>query len=53
LKKILRVKKKGKTKLESQEKEMVHDLQTRVELIQALIPIGLEAVGMVLALEVE
>ena len=53
MKKILRVKKKGKSELESQEKEMVNDLQTRVELIQALIPIGLEAVGLVLAQEVE
>ena len=53
MKKILRVKKKRKSKLESQEKGMADDLQTRVELIQALIPIGLEAVGMVLAQEVE
>ncbi len=53
MKKILRVKKKGKSKLESKEKELANDLQTRVELIQALIPIGLEAVGMVLAQEVE
>lgn len=53
MKKILRVKRKGKSKLESREKGMANDLQTRVELIQALIPIGLEAVGMVLAQEVE
>jgi transposase-like protein len=32
---------------------MTGDLQTRVELIQALIPMGLEAVGEVLAREVE
>ena len=32
---------------------MTNDLQIRVELIQALIPVGLEAVGEVLAQEVE
>lgn len=53
MKKILRVKGKGKSKLEFQGKGMANDLQSRVELMQGLIPIGLEAVGMVLAQEVE
>ena len=53
MKKVLRVREKGKFKLESEERHLTNDLQTRVELIQALIPLGLEAVGEVLAREVE
>jgi putative transposase len=53
MKKILRVKRKGKIKLGTEETAIANDLRSRVELIQALIPIGLEAVGLVLAQEVE
>jgi hypothetical protein len=53
MRKLLRVGKKGKTKLEPEERPMTSELQIRVDLIQALIPIGLEAVGEVLAQEVE
>jgi transposase-like protein len=53
MKKVLRVGEKGKPKLEAKEKRVTDDLQIRVELIQALIPLGLEAVGEVLAREVE
>jgi hypothetical protein len=52
-KKVLRVGEKRKPKLEAGEWYITADLQTRVELIQALIPLGLEAVGEVLAKEVE
>jgi putative transposase len=50
---VLRVGEKGKPKLGIHEKPLTSDLETRVNLIQALIPIGLEAVGEVLAQEVE
>ena len=53
MRKVLRVGEKGKPKLETEGRQMTGDLQTRVELIQALIPLGLEAVGEVLAREVE
>jgi transposase-like protein len=53
MRKLLRVGEKGKTKLEPEERPMTSELQIRVDLIQALIPIGLEAVGEVLAQEVE
>ena len=53
MKKVLRVGEKGKPKLEPHERPLTDDLETRVNLIQALIPLGLEAVGEVLAREVE
>ena len=53
MKKVLRVGGKGKPKLEPHEKPLTGDLETRVKLIQALIPLGLEAVGEVLVREVE
>jgi len=53
MKKVLRVGEKGKPKLEAYERPLTGDLETRVNLIQAVIPLGLEAVGEVLAREVE
>ena len=53
MKKVLRVGEKGKPKLGIHEKPLTGDLETRVNLIQALIPLGLEAVCEVLAREVE
>jgi len=53
MRKLLRVGEKGKAKLEPGERQMTGDLQIRVDLIQALIPIGLEAVAKVLAQDVE
>jgi len=53
MRKVLRVGEKGKPKLEAEERHLTGDLQTRIDLIQALIPLGLEAVGEVLAREVE
>lgn len=53
MKKVLRVGEKGKPKLEPHEKPLADDFETRVNLIQALIPLGLEAVGEVLVREVE
>ena len=53
MKKVLRVGEKVKPKLEPHERPLTDDLETRVNLIQALIPLGLEAVGEVLAREVE
>jgi putative transposase len=52
MKKVLRVGEKGKPKLETEERQVTDDLQTRVELIQALIPLGLEAVADLLTQEV-
>jgi len=52
MRKLLRFGGKGKAKLEPEERPMTSDLQIRADLIQALIPIGLEAVGEVLAQEV-
>jgi len=53
MKKVLRVGEKGKPKLDTEERPLMGHLETRVNLIQALIPLGLEAVGEVLAREVE
>ncbi len=53
MKKILRVGEKGKSKLATEERQLTSDLQTRVEVIQALIPLGLEAVKDLLIREVE
>lgn len=53
MKKVLRVGKKGKFKLEPEEQPSIDGLGTQVELIQALIPLGLKAVGDLLNQEVE
>jgi putative transposase len=53
MRKVLRVGEKGKPKLETEERHLTNDLRTRVELIQALIPLGLEAVAEVLIQETE
>jgi putative transposase len=53
MRKVLRVGEKGKPKLEIEERHLTSDLQTRVELIQALIPLGLEAVADILIQEAE
>ena len=53
MKKVLRVGEKGKTKLATEERQLTSDLQARVEVIQALIPLGLEAVKDLLIREVE
>jgi len=53
MKKVLRVGEKGKAEMGCQEKSLTDDIETRVKLIQALIPLGLEAVGEVLTREVE
>jgi putative transposase len=53
MKKVLRVGEKGKPKLETGERQLTSDLQARVEVIQALIPLGLEAVKDLLIREVE
>lgn len=52
-KKVLRIGAKGKSKLTSKEQYLAGDLQTKIEMIQALIPIGLMAVGEQLKKEVE
>ena len=44
-KKIIRIGSKGKPKLTEREQLLTGDLQTKVELIQALIPLGLRAVA--------
>jgi hypothetical protein len=44
---------KGKFKLETEEQPLIDNLGTQVELIQALIPLGLKAVGELLNQEVE
>ena len=51
MRKLLRVGEKGKTKLKPNI-TMTSELQIQVKLMQALIPIRLEAVGEVLAQEV-
>ena len=53
MKKVIRIGTKRKAKLTGQEKAHTSDLNTRVALIQALIPIGLEAVREELQREVE
>ncbi len=52
-KKIIRIGSKRKTKLTKKERLLTGDIQTKVELIQALIPIGLMAVSEQLEEEVE
>jgi putative transposase len=52
-KKVLRIGAEGKSKLTSKEKYLSGDIQTKIEMIQALIPIGLMAVGEQLEKEVE
>lgn len=53
MKKVLRVGEKGKFKLETEEQPLIDNLGTQVELIQALIPLGLKAVGELLNQAVE
>jgi len=53
MRKVLRIGEKGKIKLEREEREATRDLQTKVTIIQDLIPLGLAAVADVLAQEVE
>ena len=45
MRKVLRIGSKRKSKAETQKKEFTEDLSTRIEMIQALIPIGLMAVS--------
>ncbi len=52
-KKIIRIGSKRKTKLTKKERLLTGDIQTKVELIQALIPLGLMAVSEQLEEEVE
>jgi putative transposase len=52
-KKVLRIGAEGKSKLTSKEKYLTGDIETKIEMIQALIPIGLMAVGEQLEKEVE
>jgi len=52
-KKIIRIGSKGKPKLTKKERLLTGDIQTKVELIQALIPLGLMAVSEQLEEEVE
>jgi putative transposase len=52
-KKVIRIGGKGKSKLTSKEQYLASDLGTKVEMIQALIPLGLMAVGEQLDREVE
>ena len=53
MKEVLRIGTKGKSKLTCKEKHLSSDLQTKIEMIQALIPIGLMAVAEQLEKEVE
>ena len=53
MRKVLRVGEKGKFKLETEEQLLTGNLQIQVELIQALIPLGLKAVAELLNQEVE
>jgi len=45
MRKVLRIGSKGKAKLSKEEKAIDGELDTRIEMIQALISIGLEAVA--------
>lgn len=53
MRKVLRIGEKGKVKLDREEREAASDLQTKVTIIQDLIPLGLAAVADILAQEVE
>jgi transposase-like protein len=53
MRKVLRIGSKGKAKLSKEEKAIDGELDTRIEMIQALIPIGLEAVAEELKREVD
>lgn len=53
MRKVLRIGEKEKIKLDRKEREAPSDLQTKVAIIQDLIPLGLAAVADVLAQEVE
>ena len=50
---VIRFAKKGKCKVKGKERVIVEDLDSGVAMIQALIPIGLEAVAEQLQQEVE
>ena len=52
-KKVLRIGAEGKSKLTSKEKYLTGDIKAKIEMIQALVPIGLMAVGEQLEKEVE
>jgi hypothetical protein len=49
MRKVLRIWEKGKAKLDRVEQEATSDLQTKVAIIQDLIPLGLTAADNVLA----
>ena len=53
MRKVLRIGEKGKVKLEQGEREAISDLQSKIALIQDLIPLGLAAVADTLNQEVE
>lgn len=53
MKKVLRIGEKGKVKLEREEWETLNDLESKIALIQDLIPLGLAAVADTLSQEVE
>jgi transposase-like protein len=53
MRKVLRIGEKGKVKLEREEWEAIGDLESKVALIQDLIPLGLAAVADTLNQEVE
>jgi putative transposase len=53
MKRVIRIGSKRKSRVTAQEKALAHDGNARVALIQALIPIGLEAVAEELEREVE
>ena len=53
MKKVLQIGTEGKSKLSCREKYLTGDLQTKIEMIQALITIALMAVGEQLEKEVE
>ncbi|MBW1732550.1 MAG: hypothetical protein JRH08_16735 [Deltaproteobacteria bacterium] len=50
---VVRIGEKGKCKVTSREKEFSSELDVRIAMIQALIPLGLEAVAEELKREVE
>jgi len=53
MKKVIRIGSKRKPKVSAQELALTNNLKSKVELIQALIPIGLSAVAEELKHEVE
>lgn len=53
MRKIIRIGTKGKEKVTKEEEFLIHDLEARVELIQALIPVALERVTRDLQMEIK